>query len=69
MVDSRVETYPEIVVCGEIAYEWGAITTVAHRRKTGRRATKGGNSMRILRKSRSGVWRIQRAIFSPQGSS
>jgi ketosteroid isomerase-like protein len=64
IVDSYVEDYPEIVVCGTLAYEWGAITTIAHNKKSGRNATQVGNSMRILKLTPSGNWLIHRAMFS-----
>lgn len=39
VIDSYVETYPELVVCGDTAFEWGSITTEAHSLKSGPRNT------------------------------
>jgi ketosteroid isomerase-like protein len=68
MIDSYTEEYPEIVVCGDLAYERGSITTVAHNQKTGRKATQVGNSLRILRRTQYGEWLIHTAMFNAQSA-
>ena len=61
------QSWDEVRVLGDIAYEWGTITGASRERRTQEVHEETYHVMRILRKETDGEWRVYRTIWAPGG--
>ncbi len=61
------ETWQEVQVVGDLAYEWGTINIRAQQASEKRESTATRNVMQVLKRQPGGDWKIARAIWNIQG--